>query len=138
MKPNSSVVRPAFGGNHSHLDPNAAHARIYADWRHLESFKTLAPLQRCILEDILMSFSKHEGNEVRLTASGIRQRYSVSHNTARRAISSLEQQGWIERIRLGPGPTGQAGGVYRILCIDAYGYRVRGPYMQWRANRGAS
>lgn len=138
MKPSNSVVRPAFGGHHPHLDPNAAHARIYSDWRHLEAFKTLAPLQRCVLEDILLTFNKHQGNETRLTANGIRQRYSVSHNTARRAISGLEDRGWIERIRLGPGPTGQAGGVYRILCIDSFGFRIRGPYMKWRPVEGGN
>lgn len=132
------VLRPAFGGRSRYLDPNESHARIYGQWRHLASFKTLTPLQLCILVEILMGFNKHIGNEVRLTSSGIRKRFGVSHKTARTAIQRLEECGWIERIGLGPGPTGQAGGVYQLLCLDASGSRVRGPYMTWHGNESAN
>lgn len=134
MRRPSSIVRPAFGGQSPYLDPNDSHARFYGAWRHLESFKTLSPLQRCLLQDILMGFSKHTGNEVRLTASGVRKRYSVGHKTARDAICALELRGWIDRIGLGPGPTGQAGGLYELLCMDPLGNRIRGPYLNWRSD----
>lgn len=81
-----------------------------------------------------MEFNRHVGNEVRLTASALMKRYRVGRKTARDAISALEERGWIERIGLGPGPTGQAGGVYRLLCIDPNGKRVSGPYMNWRGD----
>lgn len=121
------------GAKAPYLDPNASHARIYADWRHLDAFTTLTPLQRVILEDTLMSFSRLTGNEVRLTGNGVAQKYCVGHRTAREAIAGLEERGWIERIGLSPGPTGQAGGLYRIQCLSPRGIRAAGPYMRWRA-----
>lgn len=134
MRRPSSIVRPAFGAQSPYLDPNESHARIYGSWRHLDAFETLSPLQRCLLQDILMGFNKHVGNEVRLTASGVIKKYHVGHKTARDAICALEVRGWIDRIGLGPGPTGQAGGVYRLLCMDAMGNRTRGPYLNWRSD----
>ncbi|ACT58323.1 hypothetical protein [Hirschia baltica] len=115
-----------------YLNGNAAHARFYSEWRHLDSFKTLSPLQRTILQDVLMDFSKVVGNEVRLTNTQISKRYRAGHTAARAAIAGLEERGWIERIGLLPGPTGQAGGVYKILCIAPNGSRVAGPYQQWQ------
>ena len=114
------------------LSPNAAHARIYCDWKHLPSFKTLNLLQRVILTDSLMGFSKLVGNEVRLTASGVQRQYRVGRPRANAAILGLEARGWIHRIGLSPGPTGQAGGVYAILCITARGMPTTGPYTRWR------
>lgn len=134
MRRPSPIIRPAFGGQSPYLDPNESHARFYGAWRHLESFKTLSPLQRCLLQDILMGFNKHIGNEVRLTASGVRRRYRVGHKTARDAICALELRGWIDRIGLGPGPTGQAGGLYELLCMDPLGNRIRGPYLDWQSD----
>ena len=128
------VMFPEGGKKQIFLNAGASHARIYSDWKLLDSFKTLTPLQRVILEDILMDFSKHTGNEVRLTGNGISQRYRVGHRTAKAAILSLEERGWIMRIGLSPGPTGQAGGTYKILCIAPNGSRVAGPYQQWQAN----
>lgn len=81
-----------------------------------------------------MGFNRHAGNELRLTATGIMKQYNVGRKTAREALSALEERGWIERIGLGPGPTGQAGGVYRLLCIDPMGRRISGPYMRWRGH----
>lgn len=115
------------------LSAAAPHARVYADWKHLDSFKTLTMLQRCVLVDVLLAFSKFEGNEVRLTASAISKQYNVGHPKAKTAILSLEERGWIERIGLSPGPTGQAGGRYRILCLSPNGQPVTGPYQTWRA-----
>ena len=117
------------------LDPGAAHARFYSGWRHLDAFKTLSLLQRVILQDELMNYSKVIGNEVRLTATGIMNTHKVGRAKARTAIAGLEERGWIQRIRLGPGPTGQAGGVYELLCLDARGRRISGPYMQWTQPR---
>lgn len=118
-----------------YLEVKAAHARIYCEWRHLEAFNTLSPLQRVILEDILMDFSKVTGNQVRLTGKGIARRYRAAEKTASRAIAGLEERGWIDRIGFSPGPTGQAGGLYRILCIAANGNRTAGPYQTWQAPR---
>lgn len=129
------VPFPEGGGNMRTLDPNASHARIYSEWRHFDSYKTLSPLQKVILQDILMDFTKAVGNEVRLTGYGVSVKYGVSQRTARSAIAGLEERGWIERIRLGPGPTGQAGGVYEIMCIGPTGNRIAGPYQTWKAPR---
>ena len=114
------------------LDPNASHARIYSEWRHLDSYKTLRPLQKVILQDILMDFTKAVGNEVRLTGKGVAAKYGVGHRTAREAIAGMEERGWIVRTRLGPGPTGQAGGVYELLCMGPMGNRIAGPYQTWK------
>lgn len=123
--------RPPPGKQHRELDANAAHARIYCEWRHLDAFKTLSPLQRVILQDILMDFSKVTGNEVRLTASQLMRKHKVGRATAREAIKALEERGWIHRIGLTTGPTGQAGGNYEILCLSARGRRTHGPYADW-------
>ena len=122
----------------SPLDPAAAHARFYSEWRDLDSFATLSPLQRAILQDILMDFTRVNGNRVRLTCKGMQRRYQIGHRTARVAIAGLEERGWIDRIGLSPGPTGQAGGEYEIMCISPRGARVSGPYMRWRMNRASS
>ena len=71
-----------------------------------------------------------------MSSSEIAQRSGLEKPKISRAVLKLEDRGWIERVRLGPGPTGQAGGVYRILCIDSFGFRVRGPYMKWRPVEG--
>lgn len=115
-----------------YLDPNASHARIYSEWRHLPAYKTLTHLQKVILQDILMDFTKAVGNEVRLTGNGIARKYRVGHKTARAAIAGLEERGWIQRIGFAPGPTGQAGGVYEILCMGPNGNRTAGPYQSWQ------
>jgi len=129
----ADIVPIHRGGNKLvYLNVNAAHARIYSEWRHLDAFKTLSLLQRVILQDILMDFSKVVGNEVRLTNTEIIKRHQVGHKRAKEAIAGLEERGWIERIGLSPGPTGQAGGVYKILCIAPNGNRVAGPYQQWQ------
>lgn len=125
------VPFPESGGNKRYLDPGASHARIYSEWRHLDAFKTLTPLQKVILQDILMDFTKAVGNEVRLTARGVAEKHRVGQKAARVAIAGLEERGWIFRVRLGPGPTGQAGGVYEILCIGPTGNRTAGPYLTW-------
>lgn len=132
---NSNIVplQQSPRGPHMELEANAAHARIYCEWRHYEAFNTLTPLQRVILLEVLMGFSKVTGNEVRLTASGIRRAHNVGHATAKSAIIALEERGWIQRIGLCTGPSGQAGGNYQILCISPKGRRIRGPYMQWTA-----
>lgn len=127
------VPFPESGGGMRILDPNASHARFYSEWRHLDAFKTLTLLQRAILQDTLMDFTKAVGNEVRLTGHGVAEKYGVGHPTAKAAIAGLEERGWIFRVRLGPGPTGQAGGVYEILCMGPNGNRIAGPYMTWRA-----
>jgi ribosomal protein S25 len=127
------VPFPKGGGTMRTLDPNASHARIYSEWRHLDSYKTLTLLQKVILQDILMDFSKAVGNEVRLTGYGVSVKYGVSQRTARSAIAGLEERGWIDRVRLGPGPTGQTGGVYEMLCIGPTGKRIAGPYLTWKA-----
>jgi len=119
-------------GHYRELSPNAAHARIYCDWKHLPSFNTLNLLQRVILTDSLMGFSKLVGNEVRLTASGVQRQYRVGRPKASAAIVALEERGWIQRTGLSPGPTGQAGGVYEILCITARGMPSTGPYTHWK------
>ncbi|MEQ9314374.1 MAG: hypothetical protein RLN72_00895 [Henriciella sp.] len=82
---------------------------------------------------MLMDFSKIEGNQTRLTCNGVMERYSVGHTTAKSAIAGLEERGWIERIGFSPGPTGQAGGLYRILCIGPNGSPTAGPYQTWHA-----
>jgi len=128
-------VALAVGWAGKYLDNNASHARIYSEWRHLESFQTLSLLQRCMLQDILMSFTKVSGNEVRLTGHGVSEKYGVGHKTARIAIAGLEERGWLKRVRHSPGPTGQAGGVYEILCIGPRGNRAAGPYQTWKASR---
>lgn len=115
-----------------YLNSSAAHARFYSEWRHLDAFKTLSLLQRAILQDILMDYSKVTGNEVRLTNTEISKRHKVGHKSASVAIAGLEERGWIDRIGFSPGPTGQAGGVYKILCIAPNGSRVAGPYQQWQ------
>ena len=130
-----NVVPFTRSGRYKYLDANASHARIFSGWRKLPSFETLKLLERVILEDILMGFNKAEGNEVRLTGNQISKRYSVHHNTARLAIIALEERGWIARIGLAPGPTGQAGGLYEILCLSPEGQRVAGPYMNWTPAR---
>ena len=84
-----------------------------------------------------MDYSRVTGNEVRLTCKGVSNRYSVGHNTAKKAIEGLEHRGWIERIGLSPGPTGQAGGLYEIRCIAPNGHRVAGPYQRWQAPRSS-
>jgi hypothetical protein len=127
--PRSQIVPfPDSNGAPRYLDSNASHARLYSEWRHLEAFKTLTPLQRTILQDILMDFTKAVGNEVRLTGHGVSEKYRVGHKKARAAIAGLEERGWILRVRLSPGPTGQAGGVYQILCMGPTGNRMAGPY----------
>lgn len=118
-----------------YLDSSAAHARFYAEWRNLEAFTTLSELQRAILQDTLMDFTKVSRNEVRLTCAGIMRRYRVGHKRAKQAIAGLEERGWIERIGFSPGPTGQAGGLYEIMCIAPNGNRCGGPYLRWRATR---
>lgn len=118
-----------------YLEAKASHARIYCDWRHLDAFKTLSLLQRVLLEDVLMEFTKVTGNEVRLSGNGVATRYKVGHKRAREAITGLEERGWIDRIGHAPGPTGQAGGLYRVLCIGASGHPVGGPYQTWKAPR---
>lgn len=80
-----------------------------------------------------MEFTRITGNEVRLTNQDVIKRYGVAHPKARNAIAGLEERGWIERIGLSPGPTGQAGGLYRILCLTPQGKPVSGPYMTWSA-----
>ncbi|QSR23186.1 hypothetical protein [Hyphomonas sp. KY3] len=127
-----NVVRLHGGGSSPRLlNANAPHARIYADWRHLDAFKCLTPLQRVLLEDMLMDFSRVTGNQVRLTCKGVMQRYRVGHKTAKKAIAGLEEFGWITRIGLSSGPTGQAGGVYEIECITAQGKPIGGRYQTW-------
>ena len=132
MPPNV-VLFPNDSGKTRYLDAGASHARFYADWRHLDAFKTLSSLQRAILQDILMEFSRVTGNEVRLTGHGVAKRYHVGHRTAAKAIVGLEERGWLERIGLSPGPTGQAGGVYQILCIAPNGSHIGGLYQTWTA-----
>lgn len=132
MPPNV-VHLPARDGQKRLLNANAPHVRIYAEWRRLEAFNTLTLLQRVILEDILMDFTRITGNEVRLTINGVTNRYNVGHRKARDDIAGLEERGWIERIGFSPGPTGQAGGLYRILCLTPQGKPVSGPYMTWTA-----
>ena len=112
-------------------DPNASHARIYSHWRHLPAFNTLVPLSRCILDDMLMQFTRHEGNKQRLTANQIVRKYRVGHKTARNAIVALEERGWIQRIGLSQGKTGQAGGEYEIMCLTPMGKPCRGPFDDW-------
>lgn len=123
---------PQAGGKLQYLNAGASHARFYSDWKHLDAYKTLSTLQRAILQDILMDYSKLTGNEVRLTGHGLTKKYKIGHRTAKAAILALEERGWIERVGLSPGPTGQAGGLYRILCISSLGQRVAGPYQRWQ------
>ena len=131
--PGKIVAFPESGGGVRNLDPNASHARIYSEWRHLDAYKTLTLLQKVILQDILMDFTKAVGNEVRLTGHGVAEKYGVGHKAAKAAIAGLEERGWIFRVRFGPGPTGQAGGVYEILCMGPTGNRIAGPYLTWKA-----
>lgn len=131
MTPHNVVRLHGGAGSPRLLNANAPHARIYADWRHLDAFTKLTPLQRVLLEDMLMDFTRVTGNQVRLTCKGVMERYSVGHRTAKKAIAGLEEFGWITRIGLSPGPTGQAGGVYKIECITAQGKPIAGRYQTW-------
>lgn len=132
MTPHNVVHLHRDGNQRRLLNANGPHARIYADWLHLDAFTCLTPLQRALLEDILMDFSRVSGNQVRLTCKGVMRRYSVGHKAAKNAIAGLEELGWITRIGLSPGPTGQAGGVYEIECITAQGKPIAGRYQTWR------
>lgn len=133
--PSKVVAFPDGRSSGRYLDPNVSHARIYSEWRRLDAYKTLTPLQKVILQEILMDFSKAVGNEARLTCYGVARKYRVSERTAKRAILGMEERGWLARTGLGPGPTGQAGGLYEILCIGPAGNRSPGPYQTWQAPR---
>ncbi len=117
------------------LNAGDAHARIYSEWKHLDAWKTLDVYARMLLTDVLSDYTKTSGNEVRLTGNGLSKKYRIGHRRARNLMLMLEERGWIERIGLSPGPTGQAGGLYRILCITSGGKRCGGPYQTWRAPR---
>jgi hypothetical protein len=107
------------------------HARLYSEWRHLAAWCQLSPLEKIILLETLATFQKSVGNTFRLTAKGISREYKCAQKTARNAIASLEEKGWMDRIGVRPGPTGQIGGVYRMTCLTEFGWPARGRFEQW-------
>ena len=91
----------------------------------------MGALEKVILIESLASYDRRNGNAFRLTAVGVSKQHSCAQVTARKALSSLEEKGWIEKIGLRPGPTGQIGGVYRMMCLTDMGHPTRGPFEQW-------
>jgi predicted transcriptional regulator of viral defense system len=91
----------------------------------------LGSLEKIILIEALATYDRRIGNAFRLTAVGISKQHQCAPATARRALQSLQEKGWIERIGLRPGPSGQIGGVYRITALTEVGYPARGPFEQW-------
>jgi hypothetical protein len=116
-----------------------AHARVFGKWRSLPAWLALSPIQLSILIEAMRDCGLYQEdwpqkNVIRLTCDQIRKRWHCSHATASKALTRLEACGWIARVGLAPGPTGQAGGVYELLMLDAARLPRSGPFMKWRPN----
>lgn len=114
-----------------------AHARIYGKWRTLPAWLALSTLEIAILVEAMRDCGLYQEdvpaqNVIRLTCTKIRKRWNCSHKTASKALVSLQEKGWIERVGLAPGPTGQAGGLYELMMLDAKRQPRNGPYKLWR------
>ncbi len=71
-------------------------------------------------------------NRIRMTSESIRRRWKVGHPKARATLLLLEETGWIARVGLSPGPTGQVGGVYQLNMLTVGLMPCNGPFIQWR------
>lgn len=114
-----------------------AHARVYGKWRALPAWLALSPIQLSILIEAMRDCGLYQENwpqknVIRLTCHQIRLRWQCSHATASKALETLEACGWITRVGFAPGPTGQSGGVYELLMLDAGRMPRSGPFMKWR------
>lgn len=92
---------------------------------------TLQPVEKIIYLEQLAAFRRDAGPYARLTARSLAKQYRVSEKTARRALIALELRGWITREGFSPGPTGQAGGRYRLTALTKEGRPQRGPFYEW-------
>lgn len=81
-------------------DRAPAHARIFASWVELPTWRPLSPVARALLVEILARFRPGENGKLAWPvrkAAGIR---GVSKATAARALIELERNGWISVTRV--------------------------------------
>jgi predicted transcriptional regulator of viral defense system len=88
-------------------------------------------VEKAILIETLATFDRRTGNAFRLTAKGVSLQHKCAQRTARNAIASLEEKGWMDRIGVAPGPTNQIGGVYRMTSLTEKGQPALGRFEKW-------
>ena len=80
---------------------DAPHARIYASWVELATWRALSHPVRSLLTAMLAHYRKGNNGIVKWPCSRIAMALDVSRDTASRLLKELEANGWIKPVTLG-------------------------------------
>ena len=78
-------------------DRTPSHARIFATWVELPTWRALSPVARALLIEILARFHGVNNGRLEWPVRRAAQCLGVSKTTASRALVELERNGWISR-----------------------------------------
>lgn len=122
------------------------HARLYAEWRALPSWKEMNSHARALLVELHVSYRPTEENLILLSDRRAALLMNCSRPSAVKALARLEQCGWLEIERVGrtTGARANRSTGYSLTAFPRYiGEAPKRAFLHWRpiaatANKQAS
>lgn len=110
-----------------------AHARIYSRWRGYPAWKTLSTTARALLTEILLENRPGLNGKLSWPCRKAARAIGVSKATAARALSELEDKGWITCERVALFGKSKAPALYAVTMFanDANGDPPSRAYELW-------
>jgi hypothetical protein len=111
------------------------HARIYREWVELPAWTSLPAVSRVLLIELMVRYSPNSANAFEVSDQSAAFLARCARGTARKALETLEDSGWIKCIRVGRmiGPKAKRAAVYRLTfkAADA-GTPATNDFLRWR------
>lgn len=126
------------GGRPSREPP---HARIYASWYRLASWRTLCSRGRDLVCHVLAAYRPDKLNAFQLSDADAAAVLGCSENTARAVVKACLERGWfvLERRGAFTGPKCARG---RVISLACYPTEMRGAepqrFEQWRPKKNTT
>ncbi|MGJ3232181.1 MAG: hypothetical protein ACFE0P_10310 [Oceanicaulis sp.] len=117
------------------------HARIYASWYRLASWRTLCSRGRDLVCHVLAAYRPDKLNAFQLSDADVAAMLGCSENTARAVVKACLERGWLVLERRGAftGPKGARG---RVVSLACYPTEVRKAepqrYEQWQPKKNST
>jgi hypothetical protein len=94
-----------------------AHARIYARWLELPTWRVLSAPARCLLVEVMGRFRPGDNGEIKLPVRLVAQWLNVSKATAARLLNELEANGWLAAVTVGQFGGKAKAGTYTLAMF---------------------
>jgi hypothetical protein len=110
------------------------HARIYAEWLDLPSWRVLSCAARCLLVEMLLDYRPGRNGRLQWSVRRTLRALGVGKQSAVTALAELEKAGWITVQRIGALGGGNAPTEYALTMYDndVTGEEATRAFERWR------